>query len=237
MFTYVPQLIAALPSKTKTKFSLYTLPNGTVVHEHSVTFDGVQGSQTVTYESSVLPTDNGIARFVTPRALANEYNKAAVIENRAAAREATVHERRERLRFALLTTTGFEDSEDPGLWNKAYAEYYGWGESGKPKPEQQAHFVEYAVYYPIPEPTQPKAPEVKPAAPSSLYSPVIRQMGSPHSLRYFQHHCFPAGTPVLTIDGPQAIESLKPGDRVLSQDMISGELDYKTVTKRTLRPA
>ena len=59
MHTYVPQLIAALPGETKTKFSVYALPNGTVVHEHAVTFDSLQGSQTVTYESSVLPTDAG----------------------------------------------------------------------------------------------------------------------------------------------------------------------------------
>ncbi len=48
--------------------------------------------------------------------------------------------------------------------------------------------------------------------------------------------CFPAGTPVLTIYGPRPIEQIQIGDRVLSQDIDSGELIYKPVQATTLRP-
>ena len=48
--------------------------------------------------------------------------------------------------------------------------------------------------------------------------------------------CFPAGTPVLTIYGSRAIEQIQIGDRVLSQDVDSGELIYKPVQATTLRP-
>lgn len=48
--------------------------------------------------------------------------------------------------------------------------------------------------------------------------------------------CFAAGTLVQTLTGPQAIETIEPGDQVLSQDPLSGELDYATVLSTTLRP-
>ena len=41
--------------------------------------------------------------------------------------------------------------------------------------------------------------------------------------------CFAAGTPVHTIEGPRPIESVKIGDRVLTQDSRTGALDYKPV--------
>jgi hypothetical protein len=47
--------------------------------------------------------------------------------------------------------------------------------------------------------------------------------------------CFPAGTPVVSAAGPVAIETLKPGDRVLAQDLKSGGLVFKTVQSPTLR--
>jgi hypothetical protein len=41
--------------------------------------------------------------------------------------------------------------------------------------------------------------------------------------------CFAAGTSVSTIDGPRPIESLQVGDRVLSQDLATGALNYQPV--------
>ena len=43
-------------------------------------------------------------------------------------------------------------------------------------------------------------------------------------------------TKVWTLTGPQAIEAIKPGDRVLSQDPDSGELAYKPVLATSYRP-
>ena len=51
-----------------------------------------------------------------------------------------------------------------------------------------------------------------------------------------QCSCFPAGTPVMTLTGPLAIENLRIGDRVLAQDPDSGELAYKPVLGTTIRP-
>jgi hypothetical protein len=48
--------------------------------------------------------------------------------------------------------------------------------------------------------------------------------------------CLAAGTPVRTDQGLAAIEDIKIGDRVLSQDIESGGLAYKPVLQTTIRP-
>jgi hypothetical protein len=48
--------------------------------------------------------------------------------------------------------------------------------------------------------------------------------------------CFPAGTQIRTLEGMKSIERVQAGDRVLSQDVESGELAYKLVLHTTERP-
>jgi len=48
--------------------------------------------------------------------------------------------------------------------------------------------------------------------------------------------CLAAGTPVWTDSGPVAIEQIKIGDRVLSQDPENGCLAYRPVLRTTVRP-
>ncbi len=48
--------------------------------------------------------------------------------------------------------------------------------------------------------------------------------------------CFLPGTPVWTETGPEPIERIAVGDRVLAQDADTGELAYKLVLQTTVRP-
>jgi hypothetical protein len=48
--------------------------------------------------------------------------------------------------------------------------------------------------------------------------------------------CFAAGTQVWTETGPRNIEEIRPGERVLSQNVDTGEIRYNLVTGRTIRP-
>ena len=52
----------------------------------------------------------------------------------------------------------------------------------------------------------------------------------------YRASCFVRGTPVWTSTGPMAIEKIKPGETVLSQDPQTGELAYKAVLATTYRP-
>ncbi len=47
--------------------------------------------------------------------------------------------------------------------------------------------------------------------------------------------CLVAGTPILTKHGLVAVEQIHPGDRVLSKNIETGELDYKVVLHTTVR--
>ncbi len=51
------------------------------------------------------------------------------------------------------------------------------------------------------------------------------------------HECLAAGTPAWTDRGAVPIEQVRPGDRVLSQDLESGRLAYKPVLNTTIRPS
>ncbi|MBA3485101.1 MAG: hypothetical protein H0T51_25170 [Pirellulales bacterium] len=48
--------------------------------------------------------------------------------------------------------------------------------------------------------------------------------------------CFALGTPVWTQAGPMPIEQIAVGDLVLSQNPETGELGYRAVTEKTIRP-
>jgi hypothetical protein len=48
--------------------------------------------------------------------------------------------------------------------------------------------------------------------------------------------CFAAGTPISTDQGFVAVEKITVGDRVLSQDVATGELAFKPVLQTTIRP-
>src|SRR5262249_27558788 len=61
-------------------------------------------------------------------------------------------------------------------------------------------------------------------------------LGNPSS-QIRRRSCFAAGTPVWTESGPMAIETIQIGDRLLAQDIDSGELAYKPVVATTIRPA
>ena len=116
-----------MPAELKTKYHVVALPDGTVSHEHEVVIDSPQGALSFTYESTVQPTDWLIVGQVTPAALRREADKAQLIEAQARATEAQLRPLRERIQFVLKQTTGFDSVDNPQLWLKQYADYYGWG--------------------------------------------------------------------------------------------------------------
>ena len=81
--------------------------------------------------------------------------------------------------------------------------------------EWNAWWADQRGYVYEPPPTEPK--------------PVLTQY-VPNTVTAGAHHaCFAAGTPVRTIEGPRPIESIRVGDRVLAQDVVTGRLLYTPV--------
>lgn len=207
MHAYVPQLIAALPGSLKTRFHVSVLPGGMVLHEHEFYLEGQKADFAINYESIVNPTDSFAAMLVTPRAVANELATADALEARANLAKGQADWMRDRVRFALERTTGFATGDDPRLWEKQYSDYNGWSTPTQEKPVYQQSLSEYQSYFTPP-------------------------VGMTITLG---HSCFPAGTMILSIQGPRPIEELKMGDRVLAQEIRTGELAYKPIQSTTLR--
>ncbi len=234
MHAYVPQLIATMPSPLKSTFHVSVAANGTVLHEHQLQMERPEGTYTLAYESVIHPTNIALAsQVVTPRALAREQAKAGAIEAAVAAEQQTRDVLAKRIRLVLKRTTGFDDVEDPRLWIQQYSEFYGWSMPEKSHKEFRQTAWEYEVYFPLPPVWTPERPATEPGSTGIISGPgtgralPINAMGG--------GECFVAGTPVMTVLGPRPIESIKPGDRVLSQNVDTGELAYKTVQDRTLR--
>jgi len=208
MHAYVPQLVAAIPSTLKTQFHIRLLPNGTVIHEHEVLLEGQKSDFSIVYETFIHPADANAVRTFTPQALTRELFKANFIEQNALATQQANDRIRNRVEFVLRRTTGFDHVDDPNLWTKQLNDHYELYTPSKAKPKYSQYVDEMYTY---------------------VTPPVDRVITGPS--------CFPAGTPVLTIFGSRPIEQIKMGDRVLSQDVSSGELVYKPVQATTLRPA
>jgi hypothetical protein len=52
---------------------------------------------------------------------------------------------------------------------------------------------------------------------------------------FIRSSCLPAGTPIVTDAGLKAIDAVRVGDRVLSKDIVTGELAYRPVLHTTVR--
>jgi len=94
--------------------------------------------------------------------------------------------------------------------------------------------------------TQSQAHAQRPAPTRYLYSRIGRSytqffpirvstssQSETHTVRLYS--CFIAGTKVQTQTGPQPIEAIRTGDRVLARDVDTGELAFKLVYGTTLR--
>lgn len=116
-----------------------------------------------------------------------------------------------RVEQALVQVTGQTLGTSQPSWAAWWYDQLGYGYK-RPEPVVKPTVVE----------------EVKPAYTPRAVSvvtvqrPVFASTGASHS-------CFAAGTPVLTRNGPRAIETLLPGDLVLSQDAETGALSYQPV--------
>jgi len=130
----------------------------------------------------------------------------------------------DRATQVLRGVTGQDLGEDPGSWTAWWVDQIGYA-------------------YKTPQATSQPVPTFVQNVPLGYLPPgvattAVNQAGASTtttatSTRFVPgavvHNCFKAGTPVRTLAGPRAIETIRVGDRVLTQDVQTGSLGYQPV--------
>jgi hypothetical protein len=146
-----------------------------------------------------------------------------------------------RILAVLRATTGMNLSDSPKDWWDWWRnenEYY----VSDSMPVNRRYYSDTDSYY-YGQPRYAVSSPSKPADSGRLYPVTAQQPYVPraetlseHFRRMQSRSCFAKGTPVWTKTGQQPIETLALGDLVLAQDVNTGELAYKPVIARTVRP-
>jgi hypothetical protein len=115
-------------------------------------------------------------------------------------------------RQVLSDTAGCDFGDDHSAWAKWLVDLFGYAYSARKSSSGENTVVEQ-----VPLEYQPQ-----PIPIDFVAGPPVVQLAHTHS-------CFGAGTMVRTLDGLHPIETLRPGDLVLTQDPRSGELKYQAI--------
>jgi hypothetical protein len=244
---YMPILMGGLVAPLELDVTVNTLPNGQITVFEDLSEEGPLASQKHTRTSSYLtqhatnvtkdsvgiprggpsvPTirQQGIGLIWSDRA--RDFNNAALqianTQDRVDAENAIREERNSRIRDVLMAATGKELGKDPQAWWEDWKEYNELYTEETPTYETQETY-DYSRY--VETPVYQREYYTLPQYPHKLERPPTRTRS-----------CFVAGTPVWTQAGMVPIEQIKIGDLVLSQNPHTGELNYRPVVDRTVRP-
>jgi hypothetical protein len=174
---------------------------------------------------------------VDPSVAAGAASSAAALDKAIKKANEPLERMNERIRAALTSITGKEIDATPSTWWKWWYEY---NEVANPedKPIREYSYCDYYTAYEViyqSDKPEPSGVPYRVTRPTGLEPPAVRQPPGDGPSAYMS--CFAAGTPVWTSAGPKKIETLAVGDRVLAQDVETGELAYKPVLLTTVRAA
>src|SRR5439155_4033183 len=216
VFEYAPVLLGGLMAPLKTQFAIADARGGRVVYRHVVQRQTPQVNQVAVADNVALPMrglgsqlPRGPEGTVLGRQLMQgEFvafrNTAAAVEQQVRAANANADSVNRRITNVLQTATGEQLGNDPQQW------WYWWQDYNQkqwPQVSQYAYMQQQHVYgYVNPFP--------------QVRAPVQGTTPAPGT----HHSCFVAGTLIRTEMGLTPIETIQPGDRVLSQDQDTGEL-------------
>lgn len=236
---YYPQLLVLMQAPVQSQFRLVASPDGVLQYEHVVGQQGPHRNLVFRNDRSFRPTVQ-----VTRRLDGGQPEDGLVIDARNVERISVTPPRIGDRSFSPVTRTYEDDFLLLASFLTALAV-----ERKVAITNQQISLSNERVFY-ILENTCP----VRLARAPTQYWDWWRQYQekpSPAPTQWVYYHqetqyryyfpatqyysCFLAGTPVWTESGKQAIEKLRPGDRVLSRNVESGELQFKLVLAKTLQ--
>ncbi len=126
---------------------------------------------------------------------------------------APIRERNRLARQVLSRTVGIDHGDNHSAWMKWVVDLFGYAMLAQKSDSRATTIIEQ-----VPLAYQPQA------------VPTLQEgLALAPELNIGHGACFAAGTPVRTLEGSRPIETLRPGDLVLTQDATSGELQYRAV--------
>ena len=217
-FSYVPDLLGALQSPVAKSDGFETNRQNQLVWRRRLMSE-TQGSK------QVADLDR-IFQFSSRKDLENvlnpQFGQLAVIEADAELNtlNSGIEDRNEQIMQLLVATRGEEDAEEAAN-RKTPEEWWNWWNNrietypSDPKYIAYVHETSY-IDVPPPPPPLPPVPSAQPPRSSC--------------------ECLAAGTPIWTETGPLAVNEIKVGDLVLTQNQRTGELKFAPVLLTTTRP-
>lgn len=231
---FVPTLLAGLVAPIQSQFRVYVDPQGNIRYQHAFAQQGTAANRIAVRNVTLRPVriyqpqttqvtipanepsrvDSNIWGWGGGRdlALLEVWLQIAERELQASKANLAQSERNQKCISVLAQTTGQNLGENAQGW---WTWWLNYNQLHYPKPTywiastQQRYYLHSVI-----------------GGHQTAYVPWVPG----------QMSCFLAGTPVWTESGVRAIESVRSGDRVLSQDPDTGELCFKVVIGTTIRP-
>ncbi len=221
--SYVPVLLAELRTPVSATSEVVRNDLGQVVVRRTMTRETQSADeQAITDITFLDPTGNRFASFLAARAASSQ------AENNVMTLNSDIESRNARVYEVLATTTGHAEAKTPQdwwrWWNDVNGVFVAGGKPTRSSYQQQQSFALASIGG-----ERIDTRVVSPTQTSEVSNVVSESVG-------FACDCLAAGTNVWTETGPMAIENIRRGDRVLSQDSETGELAYKPVLGTTIRP-
>lgn len=220
--TYVPQLVGSMYSPVTSRFVALALPNGRIGYRHAFVRESENAQQVMLLDTEYrrIRQPGGSGRESAAEAIADVGQTASRLERAAAQQNQMTTALNERLAWVLKVATGADLPAEPDAW------WSWWNEQNEVfvMGSKPTSIVQRSRRVAIVD----RVPDV---------SGLGGESGGSSGGGSQTSDCLAAGTPVWTAKGPVAIEQVRVGDLVLSQDCETGELAYKPVLKTTIRPA
>jgi hypothetical protein len=217
---YVPRMLDAMYTPVMTRTEVVPVQTGGLMYRHQFEREGKDERQVLLldteYRRVALP--GGDRRETQARAWLNSVATAVSRELTVAEQNAATELLNARISDALVTATGQQLPPVPQKWWDWWNQQNSVAIQGSKQTRTTQRVAQYAV------PDQ--------GVPSD--SGGSSQGG--RSVLPQRVECFAAGTPVCTAAGLVAIEKLRVGDMVLAQNVETGELAFKPITRTTVRP-
>lgn len=218
-FSYVPQLVGMMYSPVDSRFVATVLPSGRIGYRHAFVREGQDRREILVLDLEYfrVAQNGGSGSDSAARAVVDAALTAAQRESGVRAQNEFQMQLNDRISWTLNQATGQNLAAQPETWWTWWNDYNELLIQG-PKTLQVSQ-----QYRPV-------------AVVDVVQDAGNGSVGGGSGQTMAVGECLVAGTPIWTATGMVAVEKVRVGDLVLSQNAETGELALQPVLRTTVRP-